>query len=200
NFDKDAVAGFKKEHLANLDKEAVAGLGKEHLANFDKDAMAGFKKEHLANLDKEAVAGLEKEHLANINIEAVAGLGRSHIVKMSEKALSGFNVDQVKGLDSKSREGLGDKVEDFGEFSINVKKELVKNETRRMPGVGSFDILAKIIKETGGGTKNDNGWDEKVNVQEKFSSSLDAQKISNNLKETSQISSLLSKLNILKKK
>ena len=130
----------------------------------------------------------------------MAGLGRSHIVKMSEKALSGFNVDQVKGLDSKSREGLGDKVEDFGEFSINVKKELVKNETRRMPGVGSFDILAKILKETGGSKKIDNGWDEKVNVQEKFSSSLDAQKISNNLKETSQISSLLSKLNILKKK
>ena len=201
NFNTATVTGFRKEHLANFDKDAVAGLGKEHLANFDKDAMAGFNKEHIANFDKEAVAVLAKEHVANFDKDAVAGLNRKHISNMAEVALSGLNASQIRVLDPNTREGIGDEVESFKEFSISVKEELVKNKTRRMPGVGSFDTLVKKIKEPNESSMTDNldGWDQTIVVQKTFSGALNVEKASDNIKKLGDLSKVFSKLNILTK-
>ena len=163
--------------------------------------MAGFNKDHLANLDKDAVAGLGKEHVANLDKDAVAGLDRKHITNMAETALSGFNAVQIRTLDPNTRDGIGDEVESFKEFSISVKEELVKNKTRRIPGVGSFNALVKKLKEPNESSMTDNpdGWDQTIVVQKTFSGSLNVEKASDNIEKFGDLSNVFSKLNILTK-
>jgi hypothetical protein len=196
NFDKEAMGGFNKDQVANFDKEAMAGFNKDQVANFDKEAMAGFNKDQVANFDKKAMGGFNKDQVANFDREAMAGFGREHVTNMTKNALSGFKVDQIEALGSKSREGIADKIDNFSEFSTDVKEALVKDETRRMPGVGWFESLAKLLKtET---MDNAEGWDKSITIQEKFYGSSKKKEviISENPEKTTTLINIFARINI----
>jgi hypothetical protein len=67
---------------------------------------------------------------------------------MDEKALVGFDVEHVVNLDEKAKEGFGDKVADYDDFDVEVRKELVGEEANRMGGVGSFRVAWLIVQPT----------------------------------------------------
>ncbi len=115
---------------------------------------------------------------------------------MTKNALSGFKVDQIEALGSKSKEGIADKIDNFSEFSTDVKEALIKDETRRMPGVSSFESLAKLLKtET---MDNAEGWDKSITIQEKFNGSSKEKEvvISENPKKTTTLKNIFARINI----
>jgi hypothetical protein len=131
------------------------------MANFDPNAVAGFGKEQMANFDPNAVAGFGKEQMANFDAQAVSGLERGHIKEMNEGALSGFKQEHVRNLSDESKQGMGDKVSTFEKFDIEVRKELVDKQARRLGGVGSFKELADSVKgELSKEQLQELGWDE----------------------------------------
>ncbi|MQG75414.1 MAG: hypothetical protein FI697_07430 [SAR202 cluster bacterium] len=164
NIDKAAVAGFGKDHFSKMDKTAVAGFDKDHMANLKTDAVAGFDKDHIANIDKAAVAGFGKDHIGNLDKEAVKGFDREKIVNISKDAFTGFKVDQVKNLEENSKKGMGDAINDFEKIDVSVREELVAPEKRLLGGVGSFLDLAKST----GDDSQASGWGNNIEKSKGF--------------------------------
>jgi len=131
------------------------------MAQFDPTALSGFGKEQMTQFDPTAVSGFGKEHLKNFDTQAVSGLERGHIKEMNEDALSGFKQEHVRNLSDESKQGMGDKVSTFENFDIEVRKELVNKQARRLGGVGSFEELASSVKgELSKEQLQELGWDE----------------------------------------
>ena len=121
----------------------MAGFGKDQVKNLDPTAMAGFGKDQIKNIDAKATAGFKKDQVKNLDAEAVTGFKREQVTSMTVDAMSGFEAKQVKNLEASAKKGMGDKVKDFKDFDIDVKKELVQESKMLLGGVGSFEELAK---------------------------------------------------------
>jgi hypothetical protein len=82
--------------------------------------------------------------MKNFDPEAVGGFKRDHVIGMDLKAMTGFEHDHVKNLDVEAKVGFGDKVPDFEDFSVDIRRELVDDSEMLLGGIGSFDDLAKL--------------------------------------------------------
>ena len=152
------------EQFANFDPLAVSGFVAEQLANFDPFAMGGFDAEQFANFDPFAMGGFDALQVENFDPLAVAGFVRDHVTRMEIEALAGFGLEQVLNLDEDAKLGIGDKVRVFDDFDLDVRKEFVDDEARRLGGVGSFEELASKLADIAGSATiaeelKDLGWD-----------------------------------------
>jgi hypothetical protein len=85
------------------------------------------------------------EHVANFDPEAVQGFERDHMIGMDLEAMTAFNPEQVMNLEAGAKEGFGDKVPGFEDFSVDVRRELLDDSQLLLGGVGSFDDMAAAI-------------------------------------------------------
>jgi hypothetical protein len=104
--------------------------------------------DHCDSSDAYRSRSLRRRWIRSNRPEEVSGFGRGHMTGMDEKALVGFDVEHVVNLDEKAKEGFGDKVADYDDFDVEVRKELVGEEANRMGGVGSFRVAWLIVQPT----------------------------------------------------
>jgi hypothetical protein len=137
-----AMGGFDADKMRNFDPMAMRGFKADQVANFDPLAMSGFDADKMRNLDPVSMAGFKADQVANFDPVAVEGFGRGHMTKMDFDALAAFRLDQVVHLDHEAKQGIGDTVPEFGDFDMDVRKEFIDEDARRLGGVGSFEELA----------------------------------------------------------
>ncbi|NQW20538.1 MAG: hypothetical protein HQ477_07440, partial [Chloroflexi bacterium] len=148
HFDPSAMAGFDADKFRNFDPAAMAGFDAEKIKHFDPVAMAGFDADKFRNFDPAAMAGFDPTQVEHFDPAAMAGFDREQMTHMDTNALAAFNIDQVTHLDEVAKQGIGDKVPEFANFDIDVRKEFIGDDALRLGGVGSFEELAAQLTGT----------------------------------------------------
>jgi len=64
---------------------------------------------------------------------------------MDLEAMAAFEPEHVMNLEPEAKEGFGDKVPGFEDFSVDVRRELVDDSQLLLGGVGSFDDMAAAV-------------------------------------------------------
>ncbi len=113
------------------------------------------------------MAGFDAAQVEFFDPEAVAGFARDQVTGMDPSALAGFDVTQIQNLDTDALHGIGDKVEGFDDFDLDVRKELVDDSALRLGGVGSFEeLLAQLTGDAGSASTPEQleelGWDKSL--------------------------------------
>ena len=126
--------------------------------------MGAFDAEQFEQFDPFAMTGFDASQVEHFDPEAVAGFRRDHLTGMDAGALVGFAPDHVRNLGEEAIQGFGDKVFDFDDFDLEVRKELIGDEAQRMGGFGSFaDLIGHFGGEPGDGPTEEElkamGWD-----------------------------------------
>jgi hypothetical protein len=88
---------------------------------------------------------------------------------MDLEAMAAFGPEQVMNLETGAKEGFGDKVPGFEDFSVDVRRELVDDSQLLLGGVGSFDDMAAAVLAPGSMAEAelvDAGWDAAAELLE----------------------------------
>ncbi len=139
------MAGFDADKFANFDPAAMFGFDASQIEHFDPAAMAGFDADKFGNFDPEAMAGFDPAQVEFFDPNAMEGFGRDHMTQMGLDALASFDLEQVQHLEKVALSGIGDKVPEFSDFDIEVRKEFLGEDGLRLGGVGSFEDLTEQL-------------------------------------------------------